>query len=83
MPAPTSWRRRVPAWLPARAQHERIGRAVPIGLLELFLSCWMRLYGAVATEAFGHLNFALSDGDAEALFEGLLGEMADRLGLAH
>jgi hypothetical protein len=69
--------------LPARAQHERIGRAVPIGLLELFLSCWMRLYGAVATEAFGHLNFALSDGDAEALFEGLLGEMADRLGLAH
>ena len=44
---------------------------------------WMRLYGAVATEAFGHLNFALSDGDAEALFEGLLGELADRLGLAH
>jgi AcrR family transcriptional regulator len=66
-----------------REYHELIGRAVPIGTLELFLSCWMRLYGAVATEAFGHLNFALSDGDAEALFEGLLGEMADRLGLAH
>jgi AcrR family transcriptional regulator len=66
-----------------REYHELIGRAVPIGTLELFLSCWMRLYGAVATEAFGHLNFALSDGNAEALFEGLLGEMADRLGLAH
>jgi hypothetical protein len=66
-----------------REYHELIGRAVPIGTLELFLSCWMRLYGAVATEAFGHLNFALSDGDAEALFEGLLGELADRLGLAH
>ncbi len=66
-----------------REYHELIGRAVPIGTLELFLSCWMRLYGAVATEAFGHLNFALSDGDAEALFEGLLGEMADRLVLAH
>ena len=63
--------------------HELIGRAVSIGTLELFLSCWMRLYGAVATEAFGHLNFALSDGDGEALFEGLLGEMADRLGLPH
>jgi AcrR family transcriptional regulator len=66
-----------------RDYHELIGRAVPIGTLELFLSCWMRLYGAVATEAFGHLNFALSDGNAEALFEGLLREMADRLGLAH
>ena len=66
-----------------RDYHELIGRAVSIGTLELFLSCWMRLYGAVATEAFGHLNFALSDGDAEALFEGLLGELADRLGLAH
>jgi len=66
-----------------RAYHELIGRAVSIGTLELFLSCWMRLYGAVATEAFGHLNFALSDGDAEALFEGLLSELADRLGLAH
>ena len=66
-----------------RDYHQLIGRAVSIGTLELFLSCWMRLYGAVATEAFGHLNFALSDGDAEALFEGLLGELADRLGLAH
>jgi AcrR family transcriptional regulator len=66
-----------------RDYRERIGRAVPIGLLELFLSCWMRLYGAVATEAFGHLDFALSDGDAEALFEGLLDELAERLGLAH
>ena len=66
-----------------RDYRERIGRAVPIGLLELFLSCWMRLYGAVATEAFGHLDFALSDGNAEALFEGLLGELAERLGLAH
>ncbi len=56
---------------------------MPIGLLELFLSCWMRLYGAVATEAFGHLDFALSDGDAEALFEGLLGELAERLRFAH
>ena len=43
----------------------------------------MRLYGAVATEAFGHLNFALRDGDAEALFGDLMHEMAERLGLKH
>jgi hypothetical protein len=57
--------------------------AVPIGVLVLYLSCWMRLYGAVATEAFGHLNFALSDGNAEALFDDLLRELAGRLGLVH
>lgn len=66
-----------------RDYHERIGRAVPIGVLVLYLSCWMRRYGAVATEAFGHLNFALSDGNAEALFDDLLRELAERLGLVH
>lgn len=63
--------------------HEQIERIVPIGAVVLYLSCWVQLYGAVATEAFGHLNFALQDGDAEALFEGLMGELAAKLGLAH
>lgn len=65
------------------AYHEQIGRIVPLGAVVLYLSCWVQLYGAVATEAFGHLNFALHDGDAEALFEGLMGELAAKLGLAH
>ena len=64
----------------ARA-HRSSGADRPPG--EFFLSCWMRLYGAVATEAFGHLDVALSDGDAEALFEGLLGELGERLRFAH
>ncbi|HEY3090148.1 MAG TPA: TetR/AcrR family transcriptional regulator [Jatrophihabitantaceae bacterium] len=63
--------------------HEQIGRIVPLGAVVLYLSCWIQLYGAVATEAFGHLNFALHDGDAEALFHDLMGELAAKLGLTH
>jgi AcrR family transcriptional regulator len=65
------------------AYHEQIGRIVPIGAVALYLSCWMRLYGAVATEAFGHLDFALHDGNAEALFRDLMRELAQLLGLEH
>jgi len=63
--------------------HEQIGRIVPIGAVVLYLSCWIQLYGAVATEAFGHLNFALHDGDATALFDDLMRELAAKLGLTH
>lgn len=63
--------------------HEQIGRVVPIGAVALYLSCWMRLYGAVATEAFGHLDFALHDGNAEPLFSDLMRELAELLGLEH
>jgi AcrR family transcriptional regulator len=63
--------------------HAQIGRIVPIGAVVLYLSCWVQLYGAVATEAFGHLNFALHDGDAEALFNDLMRELAAKLGLTH
>jgi len=65
------------------AYHEQIGRIVPIGAVALYLSCWMRLYGAVATEAFGHLDFALRDGNAEVLFNDLMRELAALLGLEH
>jgi AcrR family transcriptional regulator len=61
--------------------YEQIGRIVPLGAVVLYLSCWVQLYGAVATEAFGHLNFALHDGDAEALFDDLMRELAAKLGL--
>ena len=63
--------------------HEQIGRIVPIGAVVLYLSCWVQLYGAVATEAFGHLGFALQDGDGEALFHDLMRELAAKLGLQH
>jgi AcrR family transcriptional regulator len=63
--------------------YDQIERVVPLGAVVLYLSCWVQLYGAVATEAFGHLNFALHDGDAEALFHDLMGELAAKLGLTN
>lgn len=63
--------------------YHQIERVVPIGAVVLYLSCWVQLYGAVATEAFGHLNFALHDGDAEALFRDLVGDLLAKLGLTH
>ena len=35
--------------------------------MQVFLSCWIRLYGMVCMEVFGHLRFALDD--AEPMFE--------------
>jgi hypothetical protein len=45
----------------------------------VFLSCWIRLYGMVCMEVFGHLRFALAD--AEPMFEAQLRELAGLLGL--
>jgi AcrR family transcriptional regulator len=51
---------------------------LPLGVLQVFLSCWIRLYGMVCMEVFGHLRFALDD--AEALFESELRGLARLLG---
>jgi AcrR family transcriptional regulator len=61
-------------WLPP-------GFALPLGALEVFLRCWMRLYGAVVMEAFGQLDFAVLD--AEPLFELELAALSDLLGTAY
>ena len=53
------------------------GVALPLGALAAYLSGWVRLYGAVTLEVFGHLGFALSD--AEALFEAMLTDMRAQL----
>lgn len=42
-------------------------RDLPVAAVYLFLSGWIRLYGMVAMEVFGHLSWALTD--AEPLFE--------------
>jgi AcrR family transcriptional regulator len=52
----------------------------PLGLAQVFLSCWMRLYGAVSLEAFGLLSFALTD--AAPMFEAELRSLAANLGIA-
>ena len=53
---------------------------LPIGVVEVFLSCWIGLYGMVCMEVFGHLQFALHD--AEPMFEAELRRLGERLGIA-
>ena len=71
-----------------RAQLERyreglgqLAADLPQGLLLTFLRCWVRLYGIVSLEVFGHLGFALDD--AEPLFELMLAETAPLIGLVY
>lgn len=52
---------------------------LPLGLMLIFLRCWVRLYGIVSLEVFGHLGFALDD--ARPMFELMLAEMAPMVGL--
>jgi AcrR family transcriptional regulator len=54
---------------------------LPLGLLLTFLRCWVRLYGIVGLEVFGHLSFALDDG--KPMFELMLAEMAPQVGLEY
>jgi len=54
--------------------------ALPLGVMSVFLSCWIRLYGMVCMEVFGHLRFALDD--AEPMFEAELKALGEVLGVA-
>jgi AcrR family transcriptional regulator len=58
-----------------------LGADLPAGAVLIFLRCWVRLYGMVSLEVFGHLHFALDD--AAALFEYTLAELAALLGLEY
>lgn len=58
---------------------EEIGAPLPLGAMQVFLSCWIRLYGLVAMEVFGHIRFALTD--VEPMFEVELATAARLLGL--
>jgi AcrR family transcriptional regulator len=51
---------------------------LPLGVMQVFLSCWIRLYGSVCMEVFGHLKFAIDD--AEPMFEAELRSLAAVLG---
>jgi AcrR family transcriptional regulator len=53
---------------------------LPLGVMYVFLSCWIRLYGMVCMEVFGHLRFALDD--AEPMFEAELRALGEALGIA-
>jgi AcrR family transcriptional regulator len=52
---------------------------LPLGVVHVFLSCWIRLYGLVAMEIFGHLKFALDD--AGPMFEAELRALGNLLGV--
>jgi AcrR family transcriptional regulator len=52
---------------------------LPLGVMHVFLSCWIRLYGMVCMEVFGHLRFALDD--AQPMFESELRELGRVLGV--
>ncbi|MGY1804391.1 TetR/AcrR family transcriptional regulator [Blastococcus sp. SYSU D00922] len=54
--------------------------ALPLGVVHVFLSCWIRLYGMVCMEVFGHLRFALED--AAPMFESELLALGRILGIA-
>jgi AcrR family transcriptional regulator len=53
--------------------------ALPLGVMHVFLSCWIRLYGMVCLEVFGHLRFALDD--AGPMFEAELRALGNLLGV--
>jgi AcrR family transcriptional regulator len=53
---------------------------LPLPLQAVFVECWTRLYGAVAMEVFGQLQWALYD--SEAIFELTMRQLAERLGIS-
>jgi AcrR family transcriptional regulator len=53
---------------------------LPVGAAQVFLACWIRLYGMVALEVFGHLHFCLTD--PEPMFETELADLGRLLMIA-
>jgi AcrR family transcriptional regulator len=60
---------------------EALGVDLPLGAGLTFLRCWVRLYGMVSLEVFGHLHFALED--AAPMFEITLAELASMVNLEY
>ncbi|MCX2183873.1 TetR/AcrR family transcriptional regulator [Streptomyces sp. SKN60] len=69
-----------PAWITQleEVREHLAGEPVPLEVLYVFVACWTRLFGTVAVEAFGHLDFALTD--AEPLFTRVVDEIMTALG---
>jgi AcrR family transcriptional regulator len=52
---------------------------LPLGVLRLYAASWVRLYGLVAMEIFGHVHFMFDD--VEPLFEAELSDLGRVVGL--
>jgi AcrR family transcriptional regulator len=64
-----------------RYRDDVVGVDLPLGVIQQFLKCWIRLQGGVSLEVFGHLEFALED--AEPMFELMLAEVSPQIGLTY
>lgn len=87
------WRRRpfpVPAEedIPAdlrselRAYAASVGdgaEGLPLGLLRMYVAAWIKVYGLITMEVFGHASFLLED--TEVLFEAELTDLGIALGI--
>ena len=51
---------------------------MPMGAVVRFLEGWVRIFGCVAMEAFGHLSWAMPDG--EPMFEQVMRSLAEMVG---
>lgn len=63
-----------------RGYAEATGATLPPEALYVFLACWVRIYGAVSMEVFGHLKWAVEEGGP--LFETELRRLGELLGIA-
>lgn len=54
-----------------------VGDPLPLGAVVAYLAGWVRLYGSVTIETFGHLGFALDD--PAPMFEAMLADMRRQL----
>jgi AcrR family transcriptional regulator len=52
---------------------------VPLGVIRMYAASWVRLYGMVAMEIFGQVEYLVED--AEPLFEAELADLARAVGL--
>jgi AcrR family transcriptional regulator len=59
---------------------DTLAPGIPLGAVVRFLEGWVRIYGSVAMETFGHLNWAMPDG--EPMFEQIMLSLAESIGHA-
>ncbi|SDK54229.1 transcriptional regulator, TetR family [Glycomyces sambucus] len=62
------------------AYTERKGTSLPPAAVQVFLTCWTRLYGLLVMEALDQLAFAYTD--PEPVYEACIAEVAALLGIA-
>ncbi len=64
-----------------RRFRDTLSTDAPVGAIQVFVRCWVLLYGAVSMEVFGHLRFAVDD--PAPMFELILADLARLVGLEY